>query len=69
MSKQSIAIETDVRMTKDDHMLVCHDKDFKRLGGVDKRVSDLKLSEIPKAYTGSITNFFGCNNYTVKQND
>lgn len=50
------AIELDVRLTKDDHVVVVHDEDLLRLTGVKVNVSDLTLAEIKELYlldTGS----------------
>lgn len=41
-------LEFDVRVTKDNVILVCHDDDFDRLCGVKKRVRDVNVSELPK---------------------
>jgi glycerophosphoryl diester phosphodiesterase len=39
-------LETDVQLSKDDVLVVAHDSDFSRLGGVAKRVWDLTYEEI-----------------------
>ncbi len=39
-------LETDVQLTKDDVLVVTHDSDFSRLGGVAKKVWDLTYDEI-----------------------
>jgi len=39
-------VETDVQMTKDDVLVVAHDSDFSRLGGVAKKVWELTYAEI-----------------------
>ena len=44
------AMETDIRRTKDGHLVLMHDDSMKRMCGVDKRVCDLtrqELAEIP----------------------
>jgi lysophospholipase D len=41
-------LEMDVRMTKDKHIIVCHDLNLKRLCGVDKKVSEFNLKDLPK---------------------
>ena len=69
LGDQRIAIQIDVRMTKDGHMLVCYDKDFKRLCGVDKLVSETNLSEIPEAYNSNLIDSYGNNYYKVTQDD
>ncbi|MCQ5121234.1 glycerophosphoryl diester phosphodiesterase membrane domain-containing protein [Massilicoli timonensis] len=38
--------EIDIQMTKDRHLIVCHDTNLKRLAGVDKEIKDLTLKEI-----------------------
>jgi glycerophosphoryl diester phosphodiesterase len=50
------AIELDVRLTKDDHIIVVHDENLLRLTGKDVNVSELTLAEIRDLYllnTGS----------------
>ena len=39
-------LETDVQLSKDDVLVVAHDSDFSRLGGVAKKVWDLTYDEI-----------------------
>jgi glycerophosphoryl diester phosphodiesterase len=39
-------VETDVQLSKDDVLVVAHDSDFSRLGGVSKKVWDLTYDEI-----------------------
>ena len=39
-------IELDIQLTKDNEIVVFHDKNLKRMTGVDKNVSDLTLDEI-----------------------
>jgi glycerophosphoryl diester phosphodiesterase len=39
-------LETDVQLSKDDVLVVTHDSDFSRLGGVAKKVWDLSYDEI-----------------------
>src|SRR4029077_4316656 len=39
-------IETDVQLSKDDVLVIAHDSDFSRLGGVAKKVWDLTYDEI-----------------------
>jgi len=41
-------LETDVRMTKDGVIIVCHDEDFSRVCGVNKRVRDVNFADLPK---------------------
>jgi glycerophosphoryl diester phosphodiesterase len=40
-------LETDVRITKDGHIIVCHDEDFKRLCGDPRKVKEVNLNELP----------------------
>ena len=46
--KISVNIELDVRVTKDKEIVVFHDKDLKRLTGIDKDVKDLTYDELTK---------------------
>jgi glycerophosphoryl diester phosphodiesterase len=39
-------VETDVQLTKDDVLVITHDSDFSRLGGVARKVWDLTYDEI-----------------------
>jgi glycerophosphoryl diester phosphodiesterase len=39
-------LETDVQLSKDDVLVIAHDSDFSRLGGVAKKVWDLTYNEI-----------------------
>ena len=39
-------IELDVHLTKDNHLIVFHDNDLKRLGNIDKNIKDCTLKEI-----------------------
>ena len=64
-----IGIETDVRTTKDGHVLVVHDKDFKRLSNVSSAVDKTELKDVPTDYKNDIANFFGCDHYTLKPQD
>jgi len=41
-------IEFDVRLTKDNEVIIYHDNNLKRLTGINKEVSDLNYSEIKK---------------------
>ena len=41
-------IELDIQLTKDNEIVVFHDKNLKRMTGLDKDVEDLTLSEIKK---------------------
>ena len=44
-------IEFDVRITKDNHLVVCHDKDLQHIAGIDKLISKLTLAEIKAVKT------------------
>ena len=39
--------EMDVRLTKDQHVVVAHDKDLKRYWGIDKKFNQLNYNELP----------------------
>ena len=41
-------IELDIQLTKDNEIVVFHDKNLKRMTGLDKDVEDLTLDEIKK---------------------
>jgi len=41
-------LETDVRITKDGHMIVCHDEDLQRLCGDSRKVCEVNLKDLPK---------------------
>lgn len=45
-------IETDVQLTRDGVVIMFHDSDFSRMGGVAKKVSDLTWAEIKKIDIG-----------------
>ncbi len=40
------AIEFDVRMTKDERLVVAHDSDLERISGISAKISDLSLEEL-----------------------
>lgn len=44
-------VEFDIRVTKDGQLVLCHDEDFSRTCGVEKKVADLTLSEIRQIET------------------
>lgn len=44
--KNGLNIEIDVHLTKDGHLISFHDKDLKRVCGVDKLIKDCTLEEI-----------------------
>ena len=48
--ERGYAMELDVMLTKDGHVIVHHDHDLKRLSGVNKRIEDLTLEDI-QSYT------------------
>lgn len=37
-----------MRITKDGHIIVCHDEDFSRLCGDSRKVCDTNLADLPK---------------------
>ena len=47
-NKVKLPIELDVQLTKDDQLVVFHDKSLKRLVGVDKNIYDCTYEEIKK---------------------
>jgi len=44
--QQADAVELDIMLSKDGRIVVIHDKDTKRLGGVDRPVADQSLAEL-----------------------
>lgn len=42
------AIEFDIRKTKDNHLIVCHDPDLRRISGDGRRTENLTLAEIQR---------------------
>lgn len=68
-------LETDVRITKDGHIIVCHDEDFSRLCGDPRKVSDTNLADLPKFKQKMPMHFSKLNkdcefqNYERKPND
>ena len=46
-------IEIDVQLTKDNKVILLHDKTFKRVGGVDKRPDELTYEEVKQIDVGS----------------
>jgi glycerophosphoryl diester phosphodiesterase len=47
------AIELDIHLSKDGKIVVTHDYDTKRVGGVDKKIVDQTFDELQKLDTGS----------------
>ena len=41
-------METDVRITKDGRMIVCHDEDLQRLCGDPRKVCEVNYADLPK---------------------
>lgn len=41
-------LETDVRITKDGHIIVCHDEDLSRLCADPRKVRDINLADLPR---------------------
>ena len=41
-------LEMDVRLTKDNKLIVCHDENLDRLCGDKRNVCDVNFSELPK---------------------
>ncbi len=50
------AVEIDVHLSKDNHVIVIHDPSTKRVGGIDKKIKNLTLSEIKAIDVGSWKN-------------
>src|SRR5262245_52466901 len=46
-------IETDIHLSKDNHIVVMHDYDTKRIGGVDKKIVDQNWDELQKLEIGA----------------
>ncbi|MCK8816858.1 glycerophosphodiester phosphodiesterase [Natroniella sulfidigena] len=46
-------VEIDVQLSKDNQLIVFHDYDLRRIAGIKKKVSDLKLKELKKIDIGS----------------
>jgi len=40
-------LETDVRITKDGHIIVCHDSNLKRMCGDPRKVAETDLKDLP----------------------
>lgn len=55
-------IETDISVTKDNKFVIFHDPDLKRLGNLDKKVTEMSLEEILSI------NLIHNNNYTDSKN-
>ncbi len=50
-------LETDVRVTLDGHAVLCHDETLQRIAGIERKVSEMTLSEIKQVQpfeTGTI---------------
>ena len=50
------AVEIDVHLSKDNHVIVIHDPSTKRIGGINKKIKKLTLSEIKSIDAGSWKN-------------
>lgn len=46
IAARAFAIETDIRMTRDGHLVCHHDPDLRRLAGIYLRVEDLSLADL-----------------------
>jgi glycerophosphoryl diester phosphodiesterase len=62
-------IETDVRMTKDGHIIVCHDDNFIRLAGIDGLVKDTHIHELPSFQDKLPLHFSKNLYYELKEDD
>lgn len=54
---QADMAEVDVQLTKDNHLILLHDKTFKRVAGVNKRPQDMTIEEIEKLRIRNKDNF------------
>jgi glycerophosphoryl diester phosphodiesterase len=52
MEQGADGVEFDVRVSKDGHVVLMHDETTKRIGGVDKKVSDQTLEELRQLDVG-----------------
>mmetsp|Transcript_27234 Transcript_27234/g.36398 ORF Transcript_27234/g.36398 Transcript_27234/m.36398 type:complete len:100 (-) Transcript_27234:638-937(-) len=68
-NKLGAIIETDVRSTKDGHVLICHDPSFDRLAATDMLVAETNFADLPKRYTEKFMVEFGHHDYEVKESD
>ncbi|MEM2956115.1 MAG: glycerophosphodiester phosphodiesterase family protein [Candidatus Pacearchaeota archaeon] len=46
--KKNFSLELDVRKTKDNFLVISHDADLKRVGGIDKKICTINYYEIKK---------------------
>lgn len=62
-------IETDIRMTRDGHLILMHDMGAKRTAGVERNICDMTLAEVKKLDAGSWMNdkFAGTTVPTVRE--
>ena len=47
-----MVIETDIALTKDDRIVVFHDRNMKRTTGVDKLIKDVTYADLPRTVDG-----------------
>ncbi len=65
-------LETDVRMTKDGVIIVCHDDNFHRLCGVqagDALVRETNLQDLPPFSDRLVMHFSKSQRYVMKEGD
>lgn len=58
----------DIRYTKDKKVVICHDKDLKRLCGLDKLVRDVEYAQLPQI-KDTIDLHFSTNQYKATSDD
>ena len=66
VKKGAHIIETDIHITKDSHIVVWHDDDFKCLNGSDRLVPEYTLEEIMELDAGSIFTLDGGKTFPFK---
>ena len=62
-------IETDVRLTKDGHLLTCHDQNFYRLTRQDRKVLECPFDELPSFSDVMPLHFSQDKHYRRQSND
>ena len=56
-----------MRCTKDGHVLISHDDNLKRITGIDAKISETNLADLPKSYVNKLKIEYGhTSEYTVK---
>ena len=62
-----VAIETDVRSTKDGQIIINHDDNLLRMTGHDIKVSETNLVDLPRQYVKQIEVEFGHHDYMINE--